>query len=379
MKSILLLCLFLFTGLSLGADSGLLPPPPAPEVAARAYVLMDFQSGQILQAQKPDERMEPASLTKLMTEYLTFTALKQGRLRLNQTLPVSEKAWRTEGSRMFIKLNTLVPVEDLMKGMIVQSGNDACITLAEGIAGSEEAFVTLMNREAQRLGMKNTHFMNATGLPHAQHYSTARDLALLAAALIHDFPEYYKLSSMKEYRYNNITQPNRNRLLWQDPYVDGMKTGHTESAGYCLIASAKRGQMRLISVMLGTTSDNARTTESQKLLNFGFQFYETYRLYQAKQTIVSLPVYKGSANTVRAGFLQDAYLTLPRGQYAQAKISLTSRQPLLAPLSQGQNVGTLNVLINAKPVASFPLQALDSVPVAGFFGRMWDSMKLWFK
>lgn len=379
MKSLLFVCLCLLTGLSGAADSSLLPPPPAPEIAARNFVLMDFQSGQILQAQKPDERVEPASLTKLMTAYLTFTALKQGRLKTTQTLPVSEKAWRTEGSRMFIKLNTQVSVEDLMKGMIVQSGNDACIALAEGIAGSEDAFVTLMNREAARLGMKNTHFMNSTGLPHAQHYSTARDLALLAAAVIRDFPEYYPLYSMKEFRYNNITQPNRNRLLWQDPYVDGMKTGHTESAGYCLVSSAKRGQMRLISVMLGTASDNARTAESQKLLNFGFQFYETYRLYQANQTIVNLPVYKGSANTVRAGFLHDAYITLPRGQYAQAKISLISRQPLLAPLSQGQNVGTLNVLVDAKPVASFPLQALDSVSVAGFFGRMWDSMKLWFK
>ena len=379
MKIIFLVLSFCCASLVHAADSQLLPPPPAPDVAARAFVLMDYQSGQVLQAQKPDERVEPASLTKLMTAYITFTALKQGRIKLDQTLPVSEKAWRTEGSRMFIKLNTQVPVADLMKGMIVQSGNDACITLAEGIAGSEEAFVVLMNREAQRLGMSNTHFMNATGLPHAQHYSTARDLALIAAALIHDFPEYYPLYSIKEFRYNNITQPNRNRLLWQDPFVDGMKTGHTESAGFCLITSAKRSEMRLISVVLGANSDNARTAESQKLLNYGFQFYETYRLYQKGQTVATLPVYKGSENSVKTGFTRDVFLSLPKGYYAHAKVSLTSRQPLLAPLIPGQAVGTLTVNIESKPIITLPLQSLENVTVAGLFGRTWDSMKLWFK
>ena len=379
MKTIFLVLSFCCASLVHAADSQLLPPPPAPDVAARAFVLMDYQSGQVLQAQKPDERVEPASLTKLMTAYITFTALKQGRIKLDQTLPVSEKAWRTEGSRMFIKLNTQVPVSDLMKGMIVQSGNDACITLAEGIAGSEEAFVVLMNREAQRLGMSNTHFMNATGLPHAQHYSTARDLAVLAAALIHDFPEYYPLYSIKEFRYNNITQPNRNRLLWQDPFVDGMKTGHTESAGFCLITSAKRSEMRLISVVLGANSDNARTAESQKLLNYGFQFYETYRLYQKGQTVATLPVYKGSENSVKTGFTRDVFLSLPKGYYAHAKVSLTSRQPLLAPLIPGQVVGTLMVNIEGKPIITLPLQSLENVNVAGLFGRTWDSMKLWFK
>jgi D-alanyl-D-alanine carboxypeptidase (penicillin-binding protein 5/6) len=379
MKTIFLALSFCCASLVHAADSQLLPPPPAPDVAARAFVLMDYQSGQVLQAQKPDERVEPASLTKLMTAYITFTALKQGRIKLDQTLPVSEKAWRTEGSRMFIKLNTQVPVSDLMKGMIVQSGNDACITLAEGIAGSEEAFVVLMNREAQRLGMSNTHFMNATGLPHAQHYSTARDLALIAAALIHDFPEYYPLYSIKEFRYNNITQPNRNRLLWQDPFVDGMKTGHTESAGFCLITSAKRSEMRLISVLLGANSDNARTAESQKLLNYGFQFYETYRLYPKGQTVATLPVYKGSENSVKTGFTRDVFLSLPKGYYAHAKVSLTSRQPLLAPLIPGQAVGALTVNIEGKPIITLPLQSLENVKVAGLFGRTWDSMKLWFK
>lgn len=361
------------------ADTRLLPPPPAPDIAAKSFALMDFQSGQMLQAQNADTRIEPASLTKLMTAYLTFTAVKQGRLKLTQELPVSEKAWRTEGSRMFIEPKTPVNVENLMKGMIVQSGNDACITLAEGIAGSEEAFAELMNREAKRLGMTNTHFMNSTGLPHAQHYSTARDLAILAAAVIRDFPEFYPLYSIKEFAYNKITQPNRNRLLWQDPYVDGVKTGHTESAGFCLISSAKRGEMRLISVVTGTDSDNARTAESQKLLNYGFQFYETYRLYQKGQSIAALPVYKGASNTVKAGFTRDVYLSLPKGYYQHAKATLVSRQPLLAPLSEGQAIGTVQINIEGKTYATYTLQAIDGVSVAGIFGRMWDTVKLWFK
>lgn len=373
------LSLFVSTLTQAAAPSALLPPPPEPEIAARGFVLMDFQSGQILQSLKPDERVDPASLTKLMTAYLTFTALKQGRLKSDQTLPVSEKAWRSEGSRMFLKINSQVSVEDLMKGMIVQSGNDACVTLAEGIAGTEQAFAELMNREAKRLGMRNTNFMNATGLPHAQHYSTARDLALLTAAIIRDFPEYYPLYSIKEFSYNNITQPNRNRLLWQDAFVDGVKTGFTEAAGYCLITSAKRNEMRLISVVLGTASDNARTAESQKLLNYGFQFYETYRLYQQGQVVATLPVYKGSANSVKTGFQHNVYLSLPKGHYKHAKVALTSRQPLLAPLITGQVVGALTLNVDGKQVANLPLQALENVPVAGLFGRMWDSVKLWFK
>jgi D-alanyl-D-alanine carboxypeptidase (penicillin-binding protein 5/6) len=379
MKSLLLFFSLFIAASAHAADSSLLPPVPAPDIAARAYLLLDFQSGQVLQAQKADERIEPASLTKLMTAYLTFTALKQGRLKLDQTLPVSEKAWRAEGSRMFIQPNTPVRVDDLMKGMIVQSGNDACITLAEGVAGSEEAFAVLMNREAKRLGMSNTQFVNSTGLPHAQHYTSANDLAKLAAAIIRDFPEHYALYSIKEFTYNKITQPNRNRLLWQDPYVDGMKTGHTESAGFCLITSAKRGEMRLISVVLGTASDNARTAESQKLLNYGFQFYESYRLYQKGQAVATLPVYKGSDNLLKAGFTRDVFLTLPKGHYAHAKATLASRQPLLAPLASGQAVGTVTVNVEGKPVLSLTLQALDEVRVAGIFGRAWDSLRLLFK
>jgi D-alanyl-D-alanine carboxypeptidase (penicillin-binding protein 5/6) len=379
MKSIVFAFLFLVNSLAVAAEAPLLPPPPSPDIAARSYALMDFESGQLLQAQNPDARIEPASLTKLMTAYVTFAAIKQGRLKLDQTLPVSEKAWHAEGSRMFLVPNTQVKVEDLLKGMIVQSGNDACITLAEGIAGTEDAFVTLMNREATRLGLVNTHFMNSTGLPHAQHYSTARDLAVLTAALMRDYPEFYPLYSIKEYTYNKITQPNRNRLLWQDPYVDGVKTGHTESAGFCLIASAKRGDMRLVSVVVGTSSDSARTMESQKLLNYGFQFYETYRLYQKGQSIATLPVYKGSSNKVKAGFTHNVYISLPKGYYQHAKISLVSRQPLLAPLAAGQTIGTVQISIDGKTYANYNLQALDDVSVAGLFGRAMDSVKLWFK
>ena len=259
-----------------------LPTPPA--LAAKSWLLVELASGQELAAQAPDERLEPASLTKLMTAYLTFAALKQGTIKIDQMITVSERAWRAQGSRMFIQVGKQVKVEDLIKGMIVQSGNDACVALAEAIAGSEDNFAQMMNREAQRLGMKNSSFRNAAGMPDAQHYTTARDLAIIAGALIRDFPEdYAKYYSLKEFRYNNITQPNRNRLLWLDPSVDGMKTGHTDAAGFCLISSAKRGPRRLLAVVLGTTSDGVRTQESLKLLNFGFQFYDAVLLYAKGQ------------------------------------------------------------------------------------------------
>jgi len=352
--------------------------PPAPDIAARSYTLVDFSSGQTLQQRGGDERMEPASLTKLMTAYLTFSALRQGVITKTQALPVSERAWRAEGSRMFIQPNTPVAVDDLIRGMIVQSGNDACVTLAEGIAGSEEEFVRRMNLEAQRLGMKNTHFMNATGLPHPQHYTTARDLSLLAQAIIRVFPESYPLYSLKEYKYNNITQANRNRLLWQDPTVDGMKTGHTESAGFCLIASAKRESRRLLSVVLGTTSESMRASESQKLLNYGFQNFDTHHLYQKSQLVASLPVWKGSENILKAGAAQDIYISLPKGQYARLKAALVSKQPLLAPISVGQTVGSIRLTMDNKPYAEYPLVALEGISTANFFKRGWDGIKLWF-
>ncbi len=356
-----------------------LPLPPAPAIAARAYLLLDFNSGQALVSHNPQERVEPASLTKLMTAYVTFTALKKKRIRLDQAVAVSEFAWRAEGSRMFIEPRKPVTVDELVRGMIVQSGNDACIALAELIAGSEEAFARIMNSEAQRLGLKNTQFVNATGLPHAQHYSTAQDLAALATAVIRDFPEYYPLYSQKEYRYNNITQANRNRLLWADPSVDGMKTGYTANAGYCLITSARRGERRLVTIVVGAASETARATESQKLLNHGFQAYDGVRLYSGKQAVTTLPVFKGTANSVPAGFIADLHLALPRGNHDKLKASIESMQPLLAPISVGQNIATMKFTLDGKPFREIPVVALESVPVAGILGRGWDTLRLLFR
>lgn len=353
--------------------------PMSPALAAKSWLLIEAGSGQQLAAQAADDRLEPASLTKLMTAYLTFSALKQRTIALDQSIIVSEKAWRAPGSRMFIRVNTAVKIEDLIKGMIVQSGNDACVALAEAVAGSEENFAQMMNREAARLGMKSSHFMNATGLPDPQHYTTARDLATLTSALIRDFPEHYaKYYSLKEFRYNAITQPNRNRLLWLDPTVDGVKTGHTDAAGYCLIGSAKRGSRRLISVVLGTASDSVRAQESLKLINFGFQFFDAVPLYNANQPVSSLKVWKGGASTVKAGFTSDFVLAVPKGMSNRVKAELVSRQPLLAPVSAGQPVGTMRVTVDDKPFGEYPVVALESVPVAGVLGRMIDTVRLWF-
>ena len=371
-----LLLLLLFPSLLFAQQ---LPVPQLPSIAAKSYLLADFYSKQVLGGQNIDGRVEPASLTKLMTAYLTFTALKQKQITLEQTLTVSTRAWRAEGSRMFIEPDKPVKVDELIRGMVVQSGNDACVALAEGIAGSEQAFTQMMNSEAQRLGMKNTHFTNSTGLPDPQHYSTAYDLSLLATAIIRDFPEYYPLYSIKEYKYHNISQLNRNRLLWTDPYVDGMKTGYTENAGYCLISTAKRGSRRLIAVALGTASDNLRATESQKLLNYGFQFYDTVQLYQNGQAVSTLRVWKGAANSVPAGFIADQYVTLPKGQAQKLKLTMQAVEPLVAPLTRGQRVGVVKVTIDDKPLGEFPLLALEEVPPASLVGRLWDSVRLWFK
>ncbi len=353
--------------------------PPPPPIAAKAWLLYDFTSAQAIASAHEHERVEPASLTKLMTGYLAFAALKQKTLTPEQVVPVSERAWKAPGSRMFIEPNKPVKVEELLHGMITQSGNDACIALAEAIAGSEEAFVQMMNREAQRLGMKDTSFSNATGLPDPKHYSTAYDLGLLAAALIRDFPEYYPLYSVREYRYNNISQPNRNRLLWVDPNVDGMKTGYTENAGFCLIASAKRGTRRLLSVVLGANSDNGRAQESQKLLNYGFQYYDSVKLYDKDQAVSTLEVLKGTENRLKAGFQSDFYVSVPRGLGDQLKADLVSMQPLVAPIGIGQKVGTVKLRLQNKLLGEYPVVALESVAIAGFFGRAWDSMRLWFK
>lgn len=353
------------------------PVPPA--LAAKSWLLIESGSGQTLASQAPDERLEPASLTKLMTAYLTFAALKQGTLKLDQGVNVSEKAWRTGGSKMFIRVGTQVPVEDLIKGMIVQSGNDACVALAEAIAGSEENFAQMMNREAQRLGMKASSFRNSTGWPDPQHYTSARDLAILAGALIRDFPEdYAKYYSIKEFRYNNITQPNRNRLLWLDPTVDGVKTGHTEAAGYCLISSSKRGPRRLLSVVLGTASDAMRTQESLKLLNYGFQFYDAVQLYAKDQAVSNLKVWKGASPTLKAGFTSDFVLAVPKGFGPKVQADLVSQQPLIAPVAAGQVVGTMKVSVDGKAHGEYPVVALETVPQAGIFGRAIDSVRLLF-
>jgi len=365
----------LFVSIAQAAD---IPPPPS--LAAKAYVLRDFNSNQIMAQHAEDERVEPASLTKLMTAYLAFKAIKNGHLQLAQTLPVSTKAWKTEGSRMFIEPNMPVTVDELLHGTIVQSGNDSSIALAEGVAGSEEVFAELMNKEAARLGMTHTHFVNSTGLPDTNHYTTAADLSLLASAMVHDFPaEYQRFYALKSYTYNKITQPNRNRLLWLDPYVDGMKTGHTESAGFCLISSAKRGDTRLISVVLGAPSETVRATESQKLLNYGFQFYESRLVYKRGQIVNKLKLWKGHDDMLEATVADDLYLTLPKGDYAKVKASITSKQPLIAPLSAGQEVGTIQFTLDGKVLEQRKLITARAVEVAGIFGRMWDSTKLLFQ
>ncbi|MBK9327693.1 MAG: D-alanyl-D-alanine carboxypeptidase [Hydrogenophilales bacterium] len=356
-----------------------LPVPPPPRIEARAWLLIDAASGLPLAERNPDAKVEPASLTKLMTAYIAFSAIQEGRLALNQELSVSEKAWKAEGSRMFLDPKRPATVEDLLKGVIVQSGNDACIALAEGIAGSEESFVAVMNQMAKKLGMTHTHFMNVTGLPHPQHTTTARDLSRLAGALIRDFPDFYKYYAMKSFAYNGISQPNRNRLLFMDPSVDGVKTGHTESAGYCLIASAKREQRRLLSVVLGAGSDGARAMESQKLLNYGFQFFETVKLYPANQAVSSLRIYKGKGGEVKAGFLSDFHVTVPRGMSKNIQAQLVTQQPLLAPVRRGQQLGTLRLSVDGQPVGDYPLLALENVPVAGILGRGWDNILLMFK
>lgn len=350
--------------------------PSAPPVNAKAYIVRDFGSGKVLLDFNASQRIEPASMTKLMTGYLVFAALNQGRLKLDQVIPVSQKAYHAEGSRMFIEPSQPVTVDELLHGMIIQSGNDASIALAEAVAGSEESFADLMNKQAAVLGMKNSHFMNSTGLPHPQLYSSAEDLSILASAIIRDFPRFYPYYSIKEYRYNGITQPNRNRLLWLDPFVDGMKTGHTAAAGYCLVTSAKRGSMRLISVLAGAPSDNARASESQKLLNYAFQFFETQKLYDKNQSVAEVQVWKGKQNTLKIGTAQAHYVTLPRGQYQNLKATLLTNQPLVAPLAGGQPVGKLRVSLNDKVLVEYPVVALETVPVANFIKRALDSIKL---
>ena len=364
------------------------PPPPAttppagiaaPAIAAASWLLVDVASGQTLAAANADERRDPASLTKLMTAYLVFEALRAKTIVPSQMVNVSERAWRAEGSRMFIEPRRAVSVDELLRGMIVQSGNDASIALAELVGGTEDAFVAKMNTEGQRLGMTNSHFTNVTGLSNPQHYSTAADVTKLATALIRDYPEYYPFYAQKEFRYNNITQPNRNRLLWTDPHVDGVKTGHTEAAGWCLVASALRGDRRVLAVVLGASSDAARASEAQKLLNWGFQAFDTVQLYQSGKQVTTLRVWKGAAPEVPAGFLADRYLTLPKGKADKLSLTMQAQEPLVAPIARAQRVGTVKVALDGKPVAEFPMIALEEVAPASLLGRTWDTIRLWFR
>lgn len=351
----------------------------APDIAASAWLLLDTNSGQILYSRNIDAPVEPASLTKLMTAYLAFAAIQQKTLDLNKIVPVSEAAYKATGSRMFIDPKRAVTVDELLHGMIIQSGNDATIAIAEAVAGSESNFVTLMNREAQRMQLHNTRFTNASGLPDTQHVSTARDLAILATHLINDFPQFYPLYSQREYTYNGIRQPNRNRLLSTDPSVDGMKTGHTDAAGFCLISSAKRDGRRLLSVVLGTASDASRAQESLKLLNYGFQYFDDVRLYEQQQAVGTPQIWKGKQNTLKIGFQRDIYVTVPKGAGNRLKAQLALPPKMMAPFTAGQTVGKLVVSLDDKTLQELPVVVLEDVPQAGIFGRAWDSMKLWLK
>lgn len=353
-----------------------------PTIAARAWLLLDASSGQVLASHDADTRIEPASLTKIMTAYLTFSAIRDKRLDLNQTITVSANAWRIDSSssKMFIEPDSAVRVNDLLHGLIVQSGNDAAVALAEAVAGDETAFTALMNRQAAQMGMRNTRFANPHGLPDPNNYSTARDLSVLASRLIADFPEFYKIYLVRNFTYNKISQPNRNRLLWLDDTVDGMKTGHTEAAGYCLIASARRpngdGQRRLISVVLGAESNAMRAQESQKLLNWGFMNFQALKIYSKGQTVLTPVVWKGSKNEVRLGFNRDVYVSLPRGAGPRLKSVVERPDPLMAPIARYSNVGKLKILADGKLISELPLQALDQVNTASIFGRTLDSLRL---
>jgi D-alanyl-D-alanine carboxypeptidase (penicillin-binding protein 5/6) len=356
-----------------------LPVPAAPAIGAKSYLLIDGNSGSELAALEADVRLAPASLTKLMTGYAIFKALDEEQVSLDDRATVSEKAWRTPGSRMFIEVGARVAVEDLVMGMIVQSGNDASVALAEHVAGTESVFAEVMNRYAVELGMNDSHFMNATGLPHEEHYSTARDIATLARAMINEFPEYYVWYSVKEFKYNDITQTNRNALLWRDSSVDGMKTGHTVDAGYCLVSAAIRDGMRIISVVLGTASPKARIDGSQALLNYGFRFFETRLLYKAGETVTEAKIWKSANEVTPLGVPEDLYITVPRGRYDEVRSVLNMPAVLVAPVSKGQPLAELEVSLNGSSLTSLPLRALKENPSGSIWQRGRDAVMLLFE
>jgi len=359
------------------------PVPPPPDVDAKAWVLMDYTTGQVLASKNPDERVEPASLTKIMTDYVVSAQLVAGKIHLTDPVTISEHAWRaggagTDGSTSFLKLNSQVPLKDLLYGMIIQSGNDAAIALAEHTAGSEETFANLMNAYAKQLGMANTHFANASGYPVPDHYSSAHDIAILSRALIHDYPDDYAISAIKEFTWNGIKQGNRNTLLWRDPSVDGIKTGHTAEAGFCLAASAKRGDARMIAIVMGSSNEKSRADAAIALLNYGFRFYETHKLYEANKPLATPRLWKGEADQLPLGVTQDVLVTVKTGDYEKLKATMDIPSTLIAPYKKGQQVGTLHITQDGQAVMDVPLVALNDAPQGGFFKRLWDSILLWF-
>jgi serine-type D-Ala-D-Ala carboxypeptidase (penicillin-binding protein 5/6) len=378
MRYLLLIVSVMISAITASAVQAEVIVPKAPDLDARAYVLMDADSGRILVEHNADERLPPASLTKMMTSYIAVHELELGNVTEQTQVPISVKAWRKGGSKMFVREGTEVALIDLLRGIIVQSGNDASVAVAEYFAGSEEAFAGWMNQYAERFGMTNTHFENATGWPAEGHLSTAGDIAKLALHIVKDHPHYYKLYAEKYYEYNDIRQPNRNKLLWRDPSVDGLKTGHTDEAGFCLAASAVRDNTRLIAVVMGTRSEEARARETQKLLAYGFRYYETRKVYNAEEVLQTNPVWLGKTETADIGLEKELYLTLPRGMKGELEVNILTDEFLEAPIVKGQVVGTLTVSMEGEVQAERPLIALSDVEEAGFFGRLWGSIKLFF-
>ena len=372
------LVIFLIPALELGAVE-LRPVPAPPIIGAKSYLVVDGNTGRELASLEPDKALAPASLTKLMSAYAIFRALRENQITLDDQVTVSEKAWRTPGSRMFIEVGTRVTVQDLLLGMIVQSGNDASVALAEHVAGTESVFAEVMNQYAAALGMHSSHFQNATGLPGKQHYSTARDLATLARAIIREFPDYYQWYSVKDFEFNNINQNNRNSLLWRDSTVDGMKTGHTDDAGYCLVSSAKRDGMRIVSVVLGTASAKSRLDGSQALINYGFRFFETKLLYKAGEPVTKARIWKAQSEYTSLGLPEDLYITVPRGSYNDVESVLNIPAVLVGPVAQGQALAELKVSLNGDDLVSEPLRALDDNPSGSLWQRTRDGVILWFE
>lgn len=369
---LLIFSLFIATTPAIAEDAEISIPPP-PNIAASAHILISYDTGKVLAENNADVKLAPASLTKIMAVYVVFREISNGHLHLDDMVTISQKAWETPGSRMFIEVGNQVKVEDLLKGIIIQSGNDATVALAEHIAGDENTFADMMNQHAQRLGMKNTHFSDSNGLPIDNHYTTARDLAILTQALIKEFPDFYRWFSQKEFTFNNIVQHNRNQLLSRDETVDGVKTGFTDAAGYCLVASALRNNMRLISVVMGASSPNARANENQNLLNYGFRFYEAHKLYQGKTPLTEARVWKGDSRNVPAGLAEDFYVTIPRRQYDDLKATITLDKKVTAPIKEGTKLGTVNVTLKGEQFASQDLVALKTVEQGNIFQRLFDS------